>query len=76
MFQEAFSQMLVKQMDPMNSVMQTMASNMVESQSDQLITAKAKAIADVESFLENAKTNGSSQTVIDAYERLLKRISS
>jgi len=77
MFQEAFSQMLVKQMDPMNGVMQTMATNMVSVQGVELITTKAKAVSEVQSFLDAAKAATTpNQVVIDTYEKLLKQLSS
>ena len=71
-----FGQMMLQQMNPMNKVMQSFADGQLKSQQDELAIAKASAIEKVATNLEKAKASSQSQSVIDAYERILVQLSS
>lgn len=75
MFQQAFSDMLMKQMDPMNGIMQQMATSTVQTQDIQVQKQRAAAILEIRQQVKQAHTDKEPQSVIDALERILKNLS-
>lgn len=72
----AFGDLMLKQMDPMNGIMQQFATQTIESQDIGISKSKAQAITEVMAQRSQAEENKASATVLEAFDRILKRLSS
>lgn len=70
-----FGAMMMQQMNPMNRVMQSFADGQLKSQQDEIILRQTDAIEKVSINLVKAKADNAPQSVIDAYEKQLAKLS-
>ncbi len=75
-FANAVQDMMVLQMHPDRDVTKAAMQSFVQQQQAQTDALALETIANTSALLEKAKANGASQSVIDAYERILARASS
>lgn len=74
-FAEGIHALMLKQADPDHMVTKQAMQGFVQQQQQDVLERKASTISSVSVLLAKAKDNGESQSVIDAYERLLAQAS-
>lgn len=75
-FANAVQDMMVLQMHPDRDVTKAAMQSFVKQQQQQTDALALETITSASALLDKAKANGASQSVIDAYERILARASS
>lgn len=75
-FAEAITQSMISGLDPMNGVVRQYAQQTLETQTVDLVERKAEAISRMETMVAEAKTRQAPPSVINAYEKLLAKLSS
>jgi hypothetical protein len=72
---EAYTQMFVAQLDPMNGVIKSMAQQQLATAEVQLDESKLVMMQRLQKLIDDGKANGADGNVIAAYIRMLEKYS-
>ena len=70
---EAYTQMLVSNLDPMNGVIKSMASQQLQTSELELDQGRISTMIQLGKLIDDGKSNGSDGNVIAAFQRMLDK---